>query len=55
MLTARSVEFIGKHKFAKAALDKAFEIFVLYVAALEILSRIIIYIFQAALVLQKTI
>ena len=33
--TTRQVEFIDKHKFARAALDKNVETFVIHVAALE--------------------
>ena len=36
--TARWVKLIDKHKFAKAALDKNSEMFVIYVTALEALE-----------------
>lgn len=44
LLITKRVELINKTKFAKAALDKNFETFVMHIAALEApLVRIIIY------------
>lgn len=50
----RQVKQIDKHRFAEIALDEAFEIFVIYVAALEISSKMKIYAFRAQ-ILQETI
>lgn len=46
--TARGVEIIDKHKFAKAALDKNSETFVIHVPALEVLQPAMLIHFSRA-------
>ena len=46
--TARQVELIIKHEFAKTILDESYETFVVHVAALNIL-KLAIYLSQALL------
>lgn len=47
ILMTQRVKLIGKHDFVKAALNKNFETFVIYVAALEA-SKMIIHFSQIA-------
>lgn len=44
--TIDKVEFINKKEFARAVLDKSFKIFMVYIATLEILTTILIYLFR---------
>ena len=41
LLIARLVELIDKYKFAITALDKDFEIFIVYIAALKVLEPVV--------------
>lgn len=43
----RSIKLIGKKRFAKTALDRNPEIFVIYITALEIPIAMLIYSFRA--------
>ena len=47
VLTTSWVEFIDKKEFAKTALNKNSEIFLVYVVALEITIAILIHLFKA--------
>lgn len=42
------MEFIDRRKFIKAALNKIFETFIIHIATLEILAKMLVYLLKTA-------
>lgn len=42
------MKFIDKNKFTKIALNKNFEILIIYITTLELLAEILVYLLQIA-------